>query len=382
MRKLAARFVKRLERPYDTFNRIEVSGKALRHNLHQFQKLSGLQVIPVLKGNAYGHGIAQVATALRREGLTYIAVDGYYEALAVRQVSRQPVLVMGAIKPANFKRMRHGNFAFVVQHIETVKALGATARPYRLHLEISTGMNRYGVEGEELTALVREIKRHPRLTIEGIMTHLADSDGRDPETVHAAVRRFDAAVDQVRELGAEPTMIHVAQTAGSVVAQSTYATAIRLGIGLYGINPYVPGHARHGDLAGLRPALRLISTIAKVNEVKAGESVSYNYTYTATKPTRVGVLPIGYYEGLDRALSSAGSATAGSQRLPIVGRVCMNHTMIDLGKTGLHEGDQVVLIDDDPSVDNCVSRIAELHNLFDYRLLTSLSKDIRRVIVD
>jgi uncharacterized Fe-S cluster-containing radical SAM superfamily enzyme len=185
----------------------------------------------------------------------------------------------------------------------------------------------------------------------------------------------------IKALGGQPSLVHIAQTAGSVVARSAYANAVRAGIGLYGINPYPVGHERHDLLQDLRPALKLISTITKVNQLQKGDQVSYNYTFTAPAPMRVGVLPLGYYEGLHRGLSNVGSVLHHDRQLPIVGRICMNHTMICLDGTDAQEGDEVVVYSDDPQDANSIDAIATRQQLFNYNLLTALSPSVRRIMV-
>jgi alanine racemase len=374
-------FLGRFEQDFATHNRIEVSKSALLHNFDLFARLSGKHVIPVLKGNAYGHGIEQVATALKDRKFPYIAVDGYFEALRIRKVSRQPVLIMGAIKPENFSKLTYDRFAFVVQDKAAIVALGKTGKKIAVHLECNTGMNRYGAESADMQKLTQLIQRYPNLTLEGVMSHLADSDGTDPETVSEAVEQFDQCVETVRKSGASPAVIHVAQTAGSLRAASRYANTIRLGIGLYGINPFSPGHPEFSKLDSLQPALRLVSTITKTIDLKKGDAVSYNYTFTAPKDMRIGVLPLGYYEGVPRALSNAGYIKYGEDFLPIVGRVCMNHTMINLDGSSTKPGDEVTVFSANPADKNSVGQIAATFGLFNYNLLTALSPDVRRKLV-
>lgn len=382
LRKRVGGFLGFFERGFATHNRIEVSRSAILHNVDLFERLNGKQVIPVLKGNAYGHGIRQVAEALKGRKLPYIAVDGYFEALRVREVSKQPVLVMGAIRPENFKRLKCDNFAFVVADEATIRALGNTGKKVKVHLEANTGMNRYGAKPDEMTKLTKLILSYKNLTLEGVMSHLADSDGDDPATVDIAVENFDKCVEQVRTAGGNPTILHVAQSAGSLKAKSKYANAMRLGIGLYGINPFPRGHGSHKVLKGLKPALRLLSTITKVTQLQKGDKVSYNYTFTAPKAMTIGVLPLGYYEGVNRALSSKGTVKLGNKYAPITGRVCMNHTMISLEGIKAKVGYEVVVYSNDPKAKNAIDQVAADHNLFNYTLLTSLSPDVRRILVE
>jgi alanine racemase len=381
IRKNIDTFLSKLEKTYATHNRIEVSRSAILHNLDLFTKLSGIAAIPVLKGNAYGHGITVVAQILKDQKLPYIAVDGYFEALRIREVSDQPVLVMGAILAENYQHMKYDNFAFVVQDEVSIRALGDTGKRINVHLEINTGMNRYGAKPDDAVQLAKLILSYENLTLEGVMSHLADSDGNDPVTVDTAVDTFDACVEALRAIGANPTILHIAQSAGVMKAKSKYANAFRLGVGLYGINPFPRHHRLHQKLASLQPALKLVSTITKVIELKKGDKVSYNYTFTAPKNMKIGVLPLGYYEGVNRALSNTGVVARKGKYKPIVGRVCMNHTMIDLQDVQARVGDEVVVYSDDPRDKNAIDTIAHDHNLFNYNLLTSLNSDVRRIIV-
>ncbi|HUB93582.1 MAG TPA: alanine racemase [Verrucomicrobiae bacterium] len=378
--------LRKLEKEFVTHNLIEISRSALLHNLDTFTTLSGKQVLPVLKGNAYGHGIELVATALKERGFPYIAVDGYFEALRIREVSNQPILIMGAILPENFANLKYDNFAFVVQDEATVEALGKTGRRVKVHIECNTGFNRYGTQPDEVVKLVRLIQKYQNLELEGVMSHLADADGNDPSTVDIAVSTFDACVEAIRATGADPSLLHIAQSAGSLKAQSKYANAIRLGIGLYGINPFPKTHTLHARLQNeLRPALRLTSTITHITELKKGDKVSYNYTFTAPRKMTVGVLPLGYYEGawlLARGTDGpTGHVKIGQSFTPIVGRVCMNHTIISLDGIAAKVGDTVIVYSEQGSDKNAIDTIASTYGLFNYAMLTALSSDVRRVLV-
>lgn len=373
----------KVQKKFETHNTIYVSRSALVHNLNYFRKSSDQQVIPVLKANAYGHGISLVARALREQKVPYIAVDGYFEALRVRQVSRQPVLIMGAILPQNYQRLKYDSFAFVVQDKASIDALGKTKKHIKIHLEINTGMNRYGVQISDVVEIVKHIQTYKTLELEGVMSHLADSDGNDPKTVTAAVQQFDNCIATIRACGAKPSIIHIAQSAGSLQASSKYANAIRLGIGLYGINPFAATHPLHKKLAKhLRPALALTSTITKIIPIKKGEGVGYNYTYSAQKNLLIGVLPFGYHEGLNRKLSNKGTVEINGRPADIVGRICMNHTMIIVNDLNAKVGDTAIIYSSVPGSQQSIDFLARTYNLFNYNMLAALSGDTRRVLID
>jgi alanine racemase len=382
IRKSIDTFLKQFETEYVTNNLIEVSRSALLHNIALFERLSKKQVIPVLKGNAYGHGIEIVARALKGTPLTYVAVDSYFEALRIREVSNQPVLIMGAILPGNYAHMRYDNFSFVVSSKATIEALGNTREPIKVHLECNTGMNRNGAKPNEIEHLVQVIQRYKNLMLEGVMSHLADADGDSAQTVDAATTLFDNCVESVLNMGAQPTMFHIAQSAGSLRVASRYANFIRPGIGTYGINPFPYGHDLYEKLhRELQPALTLTSTISSIIELEKGDKVGYNYTFEAPKKMRIAILPIGYYEGFNRALSNKGVVKISSTFSPVVGRICMNVCMVSLDNTDATIGDRVVIYSNKPSDKNSIDTISKEDGLFNYELLSALSQDVRRTLV-
>ncbi len=376
--------LKSLEKDFAVFNTISLSRAAMLHNFDFFSGLlpSG-NVIPVLKSNAYGHGIEQIATILKDRRPPYIAVDGYYEALRVRRVSKQPVLIMGAIDPTNFARIHLQNYAFVVHDLATIAAMAASGKQYVVHIEIETGMHRHGVGRQELPAFLEQLKLYKNVEVEGVMTHLADADN-PASTAHVELQtqRFDDAVELVRRHGFAPRYIHIAQSAGSVKVHSRYANTLRVGIALYGVSPLEPQDGAASQLQTLRPVLTLTSTITKIMTVSAGESVSYGRTFTATRNTQIAVLPLGYYEGLPRSLSNSGHVTVKDALAPIAGRVCMNHTMIDVTDSAVEVGDRVTVISADTTSLQSVQHICETNKLFNYSLLVGLNQNIRRQVVD
>jgi len=379
----ARRVLKRLQAPYEVLTRIELSSGALEHNVRLIQQQHPeFEIMPVLKGNAYGHGIEPIAGLLNQIPGRLVAVDGYFEALAIRDLTRRRILVMGYVLPVNVPQLDLKRCSYVVQDVAGLEAFGKLGRPAFIHVELNTGFNRLGLQPDELPVYLETLQKFPDLELEGVMTHLVDADNAADDSCNVRQQKlFDAGVEKILEAGFRPGLVHIAQTAGSPKIVSTYANAIRLGIGTYGINPLTESDPHYRDLADLRPVLELKSTIVKAVELKPGDTVSYNATFTAPQAMRIGVLPLGYYDGVPRALSNAGCATHGEVVLPIVGRVCMNHTMIDLGGTKLGVGDEVTLISSDPRQPNSVAGLAAHHGLFPYTTLTGLAASGRREIV-
>ncbi len=380
LHKLADKLLNR--RKYRTLNRVELSRAAALHNVALLQSQHpGFQIIPVLKSNAYGHGLKQMTEILNGASCDLLAVDGYFEAAQIRRITNHRILVLGYIDPANVRLLDTKRCSFVVQDEAGLRAFGNLHRKVRVHLELNTGMNRLGLGAHELDDYLKTLRQYPHLALEGVMSHLADADNPNDALTRQQVREFDAAVEQIQAQGFRPKHVHIAQTAGSTKAQSKYANALRLGIGLYGVSPLVAADKKAGELRELQPVLSLKSTIIKVIDLRPGDVVGYNATFKAAKPMRLGVLPLGYYEGVPRALSNRGIVTAGKDALPIVGRVSMNHTMIDLGESNLQAGDQVTVINSDAAQPNAAAHIAANHDLFAYTLFTGIAASTRRIIV-
>lgn len=371
-----------LSRKYDTLNRIEVSRSAILHNFDLLQSIHKTDIIPVLKSNAYGHGIREIATILQSRKFPYIAVDGYFEALEIRKVSRQPILIMGSIGQNDINKLPLRRVAYVVHSPESFAQLATVRRKLAVHVELNTGMNRHGLSLDELKLVLKHLPE-TKLQLEGVMTHLADADNPlSSDYSDEQYRRFRQALQLVKRAGFQPRYVHATNSAGTAKRIPHGINAVRPGIALYGINPLSPGDPNYEILQQLRPALKFVSHVDQVQQLKKGERISYNGIYTCRKDSLIGVVPVGYYEGLPRVLSNSGLFTHSDKVFPIRGRVCMNHTMIDMTKTELTVGSDVVVISDDRSRPNSIQSLADTHGLFTYSLLTGLSSSTRRVICD
>ena len=290
----------------DSFNRVEISRSALLHNLDLLAEKSGLKQIPVIKSNAYGHGIEQVVKILKERDIPYVAVNDLTEVMRVQAISDQPVLIMGAIETDNLKTINCDKVAILIQDKQTLTNLSKLGKSIKVHLDIDTGMKRYGIDFEELDEYLNLIKSLPGIELEGLASHLVDGDAADTSVTDKQVKLFDQAVAKVLEKGFNPKFIHIANAPGFAKVNSKYANAMRPGIGFYGVNPLSEEDPMHDVMSGVQPALRLVSKITKVRKLKSGDSVSYNHTFTAEKDMTVGVIPVGYYEGLPRSLSNSG----------------------------------------------------------------------------
>jgi alanine racemase len=383
IRRYAKKLLSSRSAKYQPFNHIELSTKAVLHNIAIMQaKNPGLQIMPVLKANAYGHGRREIAQILNDVPCRLIIVDGYYEAGKIRDISKHRLLVMSAIRPENVRLVDTKRCSFVVQDITGLRAFASLRKKVRIHLELNTGMNRLGLQPDELEAWLDELRKHPNLHLEGVMSHLANSENKDgDEDNQRQVVEFDKLMERVLEAGFRPELIHLAQTVGSVKTHSLYANAIRLGAGTYGINPLDPEDRCYKDFNDLRPVMELKSTIIKTLVLAPGDKVSYDGTFTAPKAMRIGILPLGYYEGIHRQLSNCGVIAYGGTLLPIIGSICMNYTMIDLTGTEAAVMDEVTLISRDGTLPCSIPGWRTHFDIPPWATYTNLSEDIRRIIV-
>lgn len=373
----------RLKKSYRTLNTIEISKSAILHNFDLLKSLhKSFDVIPVLKSNAYGHGLDIVAEILRARTFPYIAVDGYFEALRIRAVSSQPVLIMGAIHPENYQKLRLENFTFVVGDKSQLKLIGSLNKKIKIHLDINTGMNRQGFHLKEIPSVLRVLTQNKKLELEGVMSHLADADNPKSNIYSKyQIQNFDMAINKILYAGFKPKYIHLANSPGSAKLQSRFCNAIRPGLALYGLNPLTAGDKSRKRFGSLVPALTLKSTVIKIINLEKGDEVSYNGIFKARGKTRVGVVPLGYYEGIRRELSNNGWISHKRIWLRYVGRVCMNHTVFEIGNKPIRLWDEVIVISSNPKDRNSVAKICSENNLFNYEFIAGLNQNIRRTIV-
>ncbi len=374
------RKLRRARFAYEPLISVRVNRRYLEHNFAEFSRLLGEHsVVPVLKSNAYGHGLVPVAAIFARLNPPFMVVDSFYEALVLRNERvRTPLLVLGYTSAQNIARRRFVDVSFALIGIEQVREVAAAlTAPQEFHLKIDTGMHRQGILVSELEQVIKLIKGNPNIKITRACTHLADSDGPDPEFSRMQIKVWNRTVERLRAVFPDIKHVHVANSAGTQFAKEIDAHISRVGIGLYGIDP-----ANRAGKLDLRPALELVTQITSVRTIAPGEHVGYNTTFTAKRPTQVATIPIGYFEGLDRRLSGVGSVLVRGQACPLIGRISMNISSIDV--TDLPEakaGDEVVVFSQKPSDPNSIENAAKLAGTIPYDLLVHVAQHLRRTIV-
>lgn len=370
--------IERMLNPAHPLIEVGISRGNLLHNLHTYQqKYPNLTFAPVLKSNAYGHGLCVIARLLDAEKIAFFMVDSLYEARTLRQGGvRSRILVLGYVRPEDMLHSHLRNVDFAIVDIEQLRALAARAhRSLRLHLKLDTGMHRQGILQSDLPEAIELIKKNHHLQVVGVGSHFADADGPNPGNTDRQVAVWKEGAAQVTAAFPSVEYRHIAATKGMRWAEEAGTNVGRLGIGLYGFD------TSHEGIAALRPVLELRSFITSLRTIPVGDFVGYNATYTATKPVRVATVPVGYFEGIDRALSNIGSMLVRGIRAPLAGRVSMNMSSLEVTDIPeARQGDQVVAISRNPKDQNSVEQMAALAGTTPYVILTHIPQHLKRVV--
>ncbi len=330
----------------------------------------GTRMCAVVKANGYGHVSLFAAQAALRGGATWLAVAAASEALSLAALE-VPILVMGAVSAEELARLP--DCAEVVAWSEEfVRLLGD--RPTRVHVKLDTGMGRLGTRDLDAALGVAElIESMPALELAGAMTHFATAD-EDPEFVAVQLERFEPFVERLR--ARRPGLIvHAANSAATLTAPASHYDMVRCGIAIYGCDPM----NRDPDDWGLEAALRLVSYVAAVKPARIGDSAGYGRRFVAERDTQIATLPIGYGDGIRRALSNNCDVLISGRRYPLVGTVSMDNITVDLGPDAVvRVGEQATIIGTDGDERQTAEDLARRIGTINYEILCGLSSRVTR----
>lgn len=363
-------------RPGDVRTWVEIDRRALLGNYERFHTLArGVPVMAVVKSNAYGHDLRLVARVLatlpsfRKSG--WFGVDSIVEALALRRAGiRQPILVLGYTLPARFAEAAKRRITLTISNFEALHAVIHARKRPDFHLKLDTGMHRLGFQEHEVRRLIAVLQRS-RLAPAGVYSHLAAAQN------HAASRRqiatFERCLGALRSASIAPGIVHMNKTEGIIYHPQSNYGMVRLGIGLYG---YLPA----GRDPKIRPVMTWKTIIGEVKRVAKGERIGYDFTKRLRRDTAVAVLPVGYWHGFDRGLSNIGAVLIRGRRAPVLGRVCMDMTAVDVtGIPTVRSGDEAVIIGRRGRKRIGADEIGAITGTTAYEVLTRVNPLIRRI---
>jgi alanine racemase len=368
--------------------RAEIDLGALKRNLETLQEAApGVDVLAVVKADAYGHGAVPVSRALESAGVRLLGVALVEEGLALREAGvRTDILVLGGAYDGGWDVMLEHRMIPVVFRPEHLSALEAAARARgvtaRAHLKVDTGMGRLGVLPSDVPAFLESARSSGRVALEGLCSHFANADLADAALTALQISRFRTALGQMRAAGFDPRWRHLSNSAGLLALpearDGVEMNLARPGLALYGLQPAAwlrPPRA-------LEPVLSWKTAVVHLKSVPAGTPISYGSTWTAPRPSRIATLPVGYADGWSRLLSNRGTVLVRGRRAPVVGRVCMDLCMVDVTDIpGAEVGDEVVLIGRQGSEAQDAHQLAALQGTIPYDVLCAIGARVPRIPV-
>jgi alanine racemase len=366
---------------------LEVDLEALAGNVRRAQEIVGPEVAicAVLKADGYGHGAESIARTALNNGARMLAVACLAEAIALRRAAIDaPILVLGYTPAWQARDTVRHDVTATVYDLDVARALSRAAadmnRLARVHVKVDTGMARLGLLPDEAMPFVQELALLPGLVVEGIFTHFSVADSADPQhQAHtlAQLAAFQRVLAELRGLGIAVPIVHAANSAAMLSWPASRFDMVRLGIALYGLAP-------SSDVplpAGFRPVLSWKTQVAQVKTLPPGAPVSYGNTYITSRETRMAVAPVGYADGFRRAPAHWGHVLVRGQPAPIVGRVTMDQTMLDVTDIpGVRQGDEVVLIGRQGDAEITVEQVAERLGTISYEVVAEILARVPRVV--
>jgi len=369
----------------------DVSLTTLRQNFRMVQKHvgSGVTVCAVVKADAYGHGAIECSRALEAEGARWLGVTSLDEAIPLREAGVQAnILLMTGFwrgEENEIVRLKLTPTVWERWQIESLEkaAAGLDVVQHPVHLKIDTGMGRLGVTVEQLPRVLQALADAKHLALEGMSTHLASSEIMDDPSVAEQQGDFEAALSRVREAGHNPKFVHMANTGAVISRRDTWNTMVRPGVALYGY--YLPFQRAGRTVSGgtlrlpVKPILTWKTRILSLRDFAANHALGYGGTYVTKAAAHVAVLPVGYADGFNRQLSNQGRVILREHYAPIVGRISMDLTLVDVtGIPGVAVGDAVVLLGGGDGLSVNALEHAELANSTPYEVLCNISKRVPR----
>ena len=360
--------------------RAEIDLDAIRHNVRLLRaKAAPAELMVVVKADGYGHGAIEVARAALDVGAPWLAVALVEEGEELRAAGlTAPILVLTEPPATAVARLVAADLTPTLYSTDFAEALrleaSARGRPLPVHLKVDTGMARVGVARQEWDAFLQRLRAWPELEVVAAWTHLANADEPGHPTVAEQVRAFDSFLQLARTQGVHPQLTHLANSSAALVAPEVGGDLVRAGIAVYGL----PAGPATADAADLRPALRLVTQVALVKHIDAGTPVSYGHTWTAPAAGWLATIPIGYADGLPRALSNRGAVLINGRARPIVGSVTMDQTLVWCGEDRVSPGDEVVLLGDQRGASVSALDWAEAIGTITYEIVTGISPRVPR----
>ena len=370
---------------------VNVDLSALIHNLAQLRRTTAAsaQIMAVIKANAYGHGAVAIAETLIENGVSFLCVARVSEAVELRDAGiKAPILLFGDVLPCQIAYMASHDIRATVTSLESARIISQEAvkckNSIKVHIKVDTGMGRLGILPSALSLTkpvdghgpaeeeIRRISIMKGLSVEGIYTHFASADCKDKTHTMGQVALFSDLLKRLGARGICPPISHAANSAAILEVPQSHFNMVRAGISLYGLWPSIEVDR---ELADLKPVMSITSSIIHIKEVPRNFGVSYGSTHVTPGKTTIATVPIGYADGYNRLLSSRGHMIVKGEKVPVVGRVCMDFTMIDVNNVpDVKVGDPVTIMGREGDCEVSADDIADLCSTINYEVVSSLTR--------
>ncbi|MEW6407375.1 MAG: alanine racemase [Patescibacteria group bacterium] len=396
---------------------IEINKSSLIKNIAQFKKIISPKVkfCAVVKSNAYGHGLSEVAKICQENGADWLGVDSIDEALILKKagVAKLPILILGYVPLARLFEAVTNQFRLTVYNKETILALveipnskfqipnksqiqnfkiqnkskikNLKSEIINVHIKVETGTSRQGVLEKDILDFVRLIKKYPQINIEGLSTHFANiEDTTDHSYAMMQLERFKRIVALLEKNGISIPIKHTACSAATILFPQTHFDMVRVGISMYGLWSSRETRVSANSLRriNLQPALIWKTKIAQIKELETGTPISYGLTEKLSRDSKLAILPVGYWDGYDRGLSSIGNVLVGGKRCKVLGRVCMNMIIVDVTDVSdVKIEDEAVLLGKQGNEEISADEIAQKIGTINYEVVTRINPLIKRVSI-
>lgn len=363
-------------------NTIYISRSAIIHNLNLLQKLQpNTALFPVIKSNAYGHGLKEMAKIFDKTDVSYLVVDSYPEYAIVKKYSTKNILLLGETLPENYRFFDPKRVTFCVYNLQTLEKLGRRWKDIKIHIFINTGMYREWANPHTLWDYIKLLQKYPKLQLEWVLSHFHSADATGEQSLHTQIAAFKKAYYTFLDAGYTPIYRYIANSAWLLKIDDEFFNAARPWLALYGYNPLQPDDEYYERGKKLQPALRVTSRVVALQEVWPNQGVSYEYQRIAPTATTIAVIPFGYAEWLARSSSNQITFSRKGKKVQQVGRITMNLSSVDVANYNVSLGDEIEIVSDKVNAHNSMTALANKSNTIVYESLVKLDPKIRRVVV-
>ncbi len=368
-----------------SLTRAEINLSALQHNYSEFKRIISpkTEIMAVVKADGYGHGAVEISKVALDSGCTNLAVARFSEVTELREAGiNAPILLFGYTTPDYVEYMSDNNVIASITCLENAKTINDKSQKLgkrvKAHIKVETGMGRLGVNQSIESAVneILEISRLNGIEIEGLFTHFACADSRDKTHANSQFTLFNEILEKVEKQGLCVKYRHAANSAATIEMPHTHLDLVRPGISQYGL---YPSNEVDKNLISLKPVMEIKSEIIQIRDVPKDYKISYGSTYITTEPTKIAVVPIGYADGYHRLLSSQGAMIVNGKIAPVVGRVCMDLTMIDVGHIeNINVGDTVTVMGSSGGKTVSAEDISNIAQTINYEVVTGITPRVTR----